>query len=726
MNVATYNQAGVLFDNLKKINFIYGVNGSGKTTLTKLVANSEDPIFNKCTVTWKNNVKLSALVYNKDFRDKNFGKGKIDGVFTIGQATKEEQRLIEEKIEQRKSLKEDVAKRKDTLQKKTEDLQEKDNSFRDIAWVEVYKAYENVFSDAFVGFKIKENFKNKLIEEFTGNKSALLDYETLAAKAKTIFGSAPETLARLSIPSFSRILEIEKDDLWAKKILGKADVDIAKLIQRLNLNDWVNEGRKFIEPDNQTCPFCQQSTITKTFIEQLEDYFDASFIEDTANIKRLAEEYILLTKNCLNFLQQIENGEKTNKSSKLDKEKFSAYLKTFSSQLTANGILLENKGKEPSRSIKLESVKKQLEELCALITTANTEINAHNEIVANFSKERQTLIKNVWRFLTDKHKTLIDNFVNSREIIQKAIKGITDGITEAERKYKELDKDIKERSKNVTSVQPSIDEINRTLQNFGFHNFLIVPYQAEANKYQIQRENGDIADATLSEGEITFITFLYFLQLTRGGSTESNITEDRILVIDDPISSLDSNVLFIVSSLLKEIIKQIKADRGSIKQLILLTHNVYFHKEVSFVDRGSASKEIVFWMLRKNNQVTNVQCYGEHNPIKNSYELLWHELKNKEQNSAVTLQNTMRRIIENYFSLLGSGMNDKLLDKFEINEDKAICRSLLSWINDGSHSIPDDLFVEHAGDMTDRYLEVFKKVFEHTEHLEHYNMMMTA
>ena len=41
-------------------------------------------------------------------------------------------------------------------------------------------------------------------------------------------------------------------------------------------------------------------------------------------------------------------------------------------------------------------------------------------------------------------------------------------------------------------------------------------------------------------------------------------------------------VLFVVSTLIKDIIKNIKADIGNVRQLILLTHNVYFHKEVSF------------------------------------------------------------------------------------------------------------------------------------------------
>src|SRR5690606_31775476 len=196
-------------------------------------------------------------------------------------------------------------------------------------------------------------------------------------------------------------------------------------------------------------------------------------------------------------------------------------------------------------------------------------------------------------------------------------------------------------------------------------NFEIVPSQKEKNQYQIQREDGSIAESTLSEGEVTFITFLYFLQLAKGSTKEEDISEERILVVDDPISSLDSNVLFVVSSLLREIIKSIKKDQGNIRQLILLTHNVYFHKEVSFIDgRTKEDGETFYWILRRNNKVSTIQRFEMKNPIQNSYQLLWQEIRNRENNSGITIQNTMRRIIENYFKILGRYADDQLITSF--------------------------------------------------------------
>ena len=112
------------------------------------------------------------------------------------------------------------------------------------------------------------------------------------------------------------------------------------------------------------------------------------------------------------------------------------------------------------------------------------------------------------------------------------------------------------------------------------------------------------------------------------------------------------------------------------------------------------------------------------NPIESSYELLWREIKDWENNSGITLQNTMRRIIENYFKILGKFTDPDLIDKFDTSEEQQICRSLISWINDGSHTIPDDLYIQTPSDSVEKYIAVFEQVFIHTDNHGHYKMMM--
>ena len=64
------------------------------------------------------------------------------------------------------------------------------------------------------------------------------------------------------------------------------------------------------------------------------------------------------------------------------------------------------------------------------------------------------------------------------------------------------------------------------------------------------------------------------------------------------------------------------------------------------------------------------------------------------------------------------------ISQFVSIEEKMIARSLLYWINDGSHSIPDDLFIDSYTDAVPRYKEVFRAIFEKSNHIAHYNMMM--
>lgn len=84
----------------------------------------------------------------------------------------------------------------------------------------------------------------------------------------------------------------------------------------------------------------------------------------------------------------------------------------------------------------------------------------------------------------------------------------------------------------------------------------------------------------------------------------------------------------------------------------------------------------------------------------------------------------MRRIIENYFGMLGNRKYDHIKKKFQTIEEQQICESLFYWINDGSHSIPDDLYIDSYSDSIEKYKTVFKEIFDISGHIAHYNMMM--
>ena len=229
-NVATYDSHGVQINDLKKINIIYGANGCGKTTLSNFLHNTSDSRFSNCSLTWQNALPLKILVYNKEFRERNFGKGKLSGVFTLGEATTEQIKIIEQKSEELKAIKTDLIRKHETLEKQKADIHKLENDFKETAWIKIYKKHEVAFKESFVGSMQKELFKNKLLQEFSNNTAQFEPLEALKTKAKTIFGEQPQSIDPISQILFDRVIQVEESTIWQKIIVGKADVDIARLI----------------------------------------------------------------------------------------------------------------------------------------------------------------------------------------------------------------------------------------------------------------------------------------------------------------------------------------------------------------------------------------------------------------------------------------------------------------------------------------------------------------
>ena len=720
---------GLIIDNLHKINYIYGANATGKTTLSHYLENPKEEKYSDCSIDWENGIEEKILVYNKFFRENNFRNTAIPGVFTLGQATKEQQEEIAKKSKELEELKKQGVQKKELIDKLSKDRDDLIVEFQNDIWNNIYKKHQDIFSSAFEGVRnSKDKFRQKVLEEYNNKTSELKTYDELARQSQIVFQQHPIVLEAIQQIDCTSAIEIENNEIWSKKIIGTADVEIAKLINRLNISDWVHEGKKHLENNSNICPFCQKKTIDDDFRKQIELFFDDSFASDINTIKSLKDTYIQETQNIISVLNNIEVKEKQNPNSKLNLELFSSYIKTLSGQINLNKEQIDNKIKEPSRVIELTSNENQIQLISKLILDANNEVERHNSIVKNLSQERASLIKCIWKFLLEENKTQIDAFKRKENGLGRGIGNLEKQRNDLHNQYRALDTEIKELNKKVTSVQPTIDEINKTLITFGFTNFKIVPALNNENQYQIQRESGENATSTLSEGETTFITLLYFLQRVKGGDLPDNVNDKRVVVIDDPISSLDSNILFVVSSLIKEIIEDIRNNRGNIQQIIVLTHNVYFHKELSnlYLKKDEQGKQFnpYYWILRKNNNETSIMYYEQECPIKSSYDLLWKELRESSNTSCITIQNIMRRIIESYFKTWGGYDDRRILDKIDNPQEKEICRSLIYMINDGSHCVPDDLFVEQENELIVKYKNVFRLIFDKLGHIEHYNMMM--
>jgi wobble nucleotide-excising tRNase len=510
----------------------------------------------------------------------------------------------------------------------------------------------------------------------------------------------------------------ESNPILKKRVVGKADVDIAAMIRVLGNSDWVREGRAFYKINDGTCPFCQQAT-TDAFAESLNEYFDQTFDEDSRAIDNLISNYLTDSARVQQQLAAIIASP----GKFVDIETLKREKELFDALIALNQRKVAGKKKEPSQIVELDSASNVLAAIKALLDAANIQISAHNKIVANLAAERASLTAQVWKFVLEQLRADLELFATSRNGLEKAIAAMTAQIASTTEEAVKKAGEIRALEKQTTSIQPTIDGINSLLASFGFRGFKITK-ATSGNSYKLVRLDGSDAKVTLSEGEKTFVTFLYFYHLLKGSESESGMTTDRVVVFDDPVSSLDSDILFIVGSLIKGLLDEVRAGVGHIKQVFVLTHNVYFHKEVTFNPnrRNEAMHtEETFWVVRKPGLVSKIQRHTS-NPIKTSYDMLWSEVRRTDR-SSLTIQNTLRRILENYFKILGGVDSDKLCAMFE-GRERLICRSLFSWVNDGSHFAHDDLYVSVDDAVIEVYLRVFREIFSKSDHFAHYKMMM--
>ena len=720
-NVATYGQSPEVLDGLAKINFIYGSNGTGKTTISRVIADATT--YPDCAVTWRNGAQLEPLVYNRDFVEKNFNQpDELKGIFTLGEKDKETLDKIAAARVELDSIKDSTAKLKTTLQGnggKVEELKQLEAEFTEECW-KLKQKYDAKFQGAFTGVRgSRQRFKEKLIEESTSNHASPVPLGELEEKAKTVFGKTPQSEQTLIVPGWKGLIAHESNPILQKKVIGKSDVDIAAMINKLGNSDWVKQGRKYYDPATRICPFCQKETDI-SLEKSLNDYFDEAFKTDANAIERLYTEY----KSDSEHLQQDLETLLDNPSERLDIEKLQSQKALLDSKVSLNIQHIEEKRRESSRSVYLDSLDDILETIRTLLDEANTEIQSHNKMVANIQTERAELTEQAWRYLLDEEiKSALASYNSKKAEFEKAIDNLQKKIGNKTEEERQKEQEIRILEKDTTSIQPTIDVINALLKSFGFQGFALTKSEHD-RFYKIQRSDGSDAKGTLSEGERSFIAFLYFYHLVKGSASESGLTSDRVVVFDDPVSSLDSNVLFVVSSLIKELFNEVRENNGRVKQVFVLTHNAYFHREVSFNQRRTVGRKLneeTFWTVRKSALISEIQKHTA-NPVKNTYESLWMEVRGTEPHSP-SLQNTLRRILEHYFKILGNVDPDAICAKFE-GQEKWICRSLFSWVNAGSHSAHDDPHFSPDESMFEAYLGVFKKIFEKTGHIAHYKMMM--
>lgn len=178
------------------------------------------------------------------------------------------------------------------------------------------------------------------------------------------------------------------------------------------------------------------------------------------------------------------------------------------------------------------------------------------------------------------HNSINDQFRQRKDAAANALKGhvlfaeqdsyrqlkLKAAETEEEaQKAQSTAKGLKEKAETLrNSIRKhgiAANELNKLLHEYLGHSSIRL--EAKDEGYQLVRADGSIAQ-NLSEGEKTALTFCFFL--TQFGA-EGRDKKKLVVVIDDPVSSLDSNAQTYAFGLIKKHTKRVA-------QVILLTHNL--------------------------------------------------------------------------------------------------------------------------------------------------------
>jgi len=709
--VATYT--GVEFAP-SKVNYIYGGNGTGKTTISKVIANKV--VYPDCVVEIADET-VDKCVYNRDFVKEHFSQSSsVKGIFTLGKDTKDAQEFIEKKKAELDQLTQNIKGNQERIKKLEGDIQTETDIFEKQTWV-VKKKYEEPFREAYAGYMASlKAFSKKCLDE-KRNTSGLIDFETLVERKSVLFDKSSVRYDQVSNIPTSTIENLEKINVLSTPVIGKEDAQIGELINKLQNSDWVNNGRKYLVDSDLKCPFCQQP-ITDDIKQNIEDFFDESYEKQCNLIKQFKIDY----ESCITSIMATIENLRQKEIKIIDLTILDEKIEILEERNKLNLMKIERKLISPSNVEELEIMSDVLAEINVVIANFQEKIKKNNQLLDNIEVEKSNWKNEIWRFVVEELKTAIAHYEKKISGYNKGITSIRKINTDKDIELKKIDQEIKAKEAEMTSTEHTKNEINSILKKFGFGGFTIDDAEARGS-YKIVRPDGCCVEETLSEGEYTFITFLYFYQMIKGSIDPTGITRDKIIVIDDPISSLDSNILFIVSHLVKDIVNDCNNNKHGLKQVFVLTHNIYFHKEVTFRgNRENLKQHEKFWLVKKINEVSSIELHTE-NPIQTTYEMLWRELDNLQGVNKATIFNTLRRILEYYFNIIGGLDYEKCIHSFD-GEEKLVCRALVSWINDGSHFINDDMMMYVEPESIEKYLNVFKLIFDNMGHLNHYNMMM--
>ncbi len=409
------------------------------------------------------------------------------------------------------------------------------------------------------------------LDEQTG-KLALLKQEAL-----------PDITGTLAIA-----LQLDSLKDKAAPLLSKT-ITPTKPIQEL-LNDsvlqlWVKQGIAHHRDKRGTCAFCRQSlphdiwqTLDEHFSKEsgdLESALDHAITSVNGEIAAVA-----------GFVSLRSDQFYTDECSAFDtsSKALAGALGVYKKDLEALKKSLETRKGNLFQPVALQpllhdpkEIQKHVDAINALIATNNSKTKTLED---DKSAARDALrLADVFAF---SDAIAYDTELARIATLKASADAAGEAYTDAEREIRDAEAEAQTLRGKQRDERKGAERVNSLLNNFFGHDGIKLEARDDADKAAVKFEitrNGKAA-YNLSEGECSLIAFCYFIAKLDDPESKG---KELIIYIDDPISSLDSNHIFFMFSLIESLItKPIKNADGSnayrYKQLFISTHNLDFLK----------------------------------------------------------------------------------------------------------------------------------------------------
>lgn len=456
----------------------------------------------------------------------------------------------------------------------------------------------------------------------------------------------------IDLEKISRLLEQSAkenatDNLSEKIELYKNEIEERKSDK---IETWFKLGEELLkiskENDKSACPVCKTDLTTSIdiLIAEFADYFDKSYLDFVDQLKTLKENI----NSSIEYHKSNDGNTSSLKSYEKKYDKFieikfpeleQAKIKTNLSDLEKKIVSKQGNSSrkitidiDPLRTL-FENYNNNIEKLNSF--KDNTLTNLKNQKINPTEIDREIRKCYTELIYLDLNGTTEEKRIEKFHSATTEISTISTAISELTDKKVQRLKELKMEAKKVGEY----------LAKLGITHFTIDLREGEEEnniliKYKGDDETKKRLQNTLSEGEKTALAFAYFMSKV---TTEVTNKGQAIIVIDDPISSLDDNRLYSTAFLINNEFKDFK-------QLFVFSHNMLFLKYIN----PFFKKEKETFLISKG-EIVDLPASLEN--FQSPYFYMLESLVNFNkvdepdyEDARKFLPNYIRRILETFFS----------------------------------------------------------------------------